>query len=256
MVASSQSAPPRRVGTLALAGICVDMKHPLLTLPLALSLCLAACSDSTDKLPHEGKPQAAPSISGSTHILTVEGRIEEGAECPVLHTPEGEIYAVTGDLSDPRPGDYVELVGRLVDMSVCQRGRDTLKVIHFAAKKPPARDRDPARAGGLAVTSEYVQGSWVAKGASADCRRPDFQVRRNRDGGSLIETRINGEPETGYVDVGARPAIHWDEKIPMMPIETRGPDGLAILVSQSGERVTLSGHPIAGDGVVFIRCAS
>ena len=57
------------------------------------------------------------------------------------------------------------------------------------------------------------------------------------------------------VDVGPTPALQWDEPIPTLPIETRGPDGLAVMPPESGEQVTLAGHPIRGDGVVFVKCA-
>lgn len=39
-----------------------------------------------------------------------------------------------------------------------------------------------------------------------------------------------------------------------MPIEARGPDSLAVMPGE-GTVVSLAGHEIQGDGVVFVRCA-
>ena len=99
-----------------------------------------------------------------------------------------------------------------------------------------------------------MHGSWVAKGANADCSRPDFDVTANTNGMSVIETRIDGYSQTGAVDVGETPALQWDAPLPSLPIETRGPDGLAVLPPASGETVTLAGHDLSGGGVVFVKC--
>lgn len=230
----------------------------------ALALALGGCTASetpddqqTARIgqQHEGDLAAGTRPAGQVELLTREGRIEEGVECPVLHTPDGEIYALSLGNADFGPGDYVEVTGELADASICQQGEDTLVPTRIEAKEPPARDRDPARAGGLDVTPAFVQGNWVAKGADADCDRPDFEVTQNRNGGSIIEARVNGAPQTGYVDVGLTPALQWDAGTPTMPIETRGLDGIAVMPPESGEVATLTGHRIEGDGVVFVRCA-
>ena len=187
-------------------------------------------------------------------LVTVEGRIGEGVECPVLRTPDGETWALSLGEADFGPGDYVTITGQVMDASICMQGRGTLLPQSIGSMDPPARDRDPARRGGVAVTSDYVTGEWVAKDIDADCSKPDLAVTRNRNGGSVIETRINGIPATGYVDVGETPALRWNEGIPTLQIETRGPDGLAIMPGE-GRTVALAGHPIEGDGVVFIKCA-
>lgn len=204
---------------------------------------------------NSGNPAAGTRPSGQPDLVTVEGRIAKGVECLTLKTPDGETWAFNAGDADFGPGDYVEITGEVADASFCQQGTGTLIPQRIEAKSPPARDRDPARAGGLAVTGEYVRGNWVAKGLNADCARPDFAVSANSRGMSIIETRVNGYPETGVVDVGPTPALQWDEPLPTLPIETRGPDGLAVMPAADGEVVTLAGHRIDGDGVVFVKCA-
>ena len=61
-------------------------------------------------------------------------------------------------------------------------------------------------------------------------------------------------PTTGYVDVGDTPAFQFDQGVPTFELESRGPDGLAVLTPDSGP-VELGGQTIEGDGVVFIKCA-
>lgn len=221
---------------------------------------LAACApaDTGAELPTDGPPDgpaAGTRPADQPNFVTVEGRFEQGVECPTIRTPDGEVYALGTRDPEFETGDYVAIRGEVADASFCQEGEGTLIVDRVRSVDPPARDRDPARAGGLAVTSDYVRGSWVAKGAGADCQRPDFQVTRNRSGGSIIETRIDGVPATGYVDVGEEPALRWDQGIPTLPIQTRGPDGLAVMPARDRPPVTLAGHRIEGDGVVFIKCA-
>ncbi len=188
-------------------------------------------------------------------MVTKEGRIEDGTECPVLHTPGGEIWALSLGEADFGQGDYVRVTGKIADASICMEGEGTLLPSEIDSVEPPARDRDPARSGGLAVTSDYVRGSWVAKGANANCDKPDFDVTFNSRGMAIIETRVDGYPETGVVDVGPTPALQWDEPLPTLPIETRGPDGLSVMPPDNGEVVTLAGHRIEGDGVVFVKCS-
>tara|TARA_R100001126_G_C4823016_1_gene147697 strand:+ start:135 stop:872 length:738 start_codon:yes stop_codon:yes gene_type:complete len=235
----------------------------LLSAPLLLLAC-AAPSDNADESgddmiaqPGDGveNPAADTRPSGKPRLMTVEGRIAKGVECLTLKTPDGDTWSFNPGEADFGPGDYVQITGEVADASFCQQGKGTLVPQRIEAKDPPARDRDPARAGGLAVTSAYVQGSWVAKGLDADCTRPDFDVTANSRGMSIIETRVNGYPETGVVDVGPTPALQWDEPLPTLPIETRGPDGLAVMPGNGAKTVTLAGHRIEGDGVVFIKCA-
>ena len=231
-----------------------------LTIAASFALLLAACSGSSDDaLPEDGAPpgmgdENATRPVGEPRLVTKEGLIEEGVECPTLDTPDGEIWALSLGEADFGPGDYVEITGEVMDASICMQGEGTILPSQIEELQPPARDRDPARSGGVPLTSDFVTGNWVAKGVDADCDKPDFAITLNSNGGSIIETSINGVPATGYVDIGATPGLQWDEGIPTLPIETRGPDGLAVMPGE-GHEVTLAGHPITGDGVVFVKCA-
>jgi len=232
-------------------------------LVLSSAALLLACSEAGPSSPEvapptvgQGEPAAGTRPADRPRPVTLEGRVESGVECSLLRTPDGETWSFNApDGADEiASGDYVRVTAEIADASFCQQGRGTLIVEAIERADPPARDRDPARAGGIAVTSDYVRGDWVAKGVGADCSRPDFAVTANSRGMSIIETRIDGLPETGVVDVGSTPGLQWDEPIPTLPIETRGPDGLAVMPPESGEQVTLAGHPIRGDGVVFVKC--
>ncbi len=228
------------------------------------SLALVSCGSNetvAGSAPDADRPSAAegasPSLatrpSGEPNLVTKEGRIESGVECPVLHTPDGEIWALSLGEADFGPGDYVSVTGEVADASICMQGEGTILPQTIDAKDPPARDRDPARAGGIAVTSEYVVGSWVAKGAGADCSQPDFRVTTNANGLALFKGMVNGKQQTAALSVGGDPAIHYDAPLKSTPVETRGPDGLAILPPASGA-ISIAGHPIEGDGVVFVKC--
>lgn len=218
---------------------------------------LAACNggESQSSSPAEsGDPAAGTRPAGEPRLVTKTGRIENGTECSILHTPDGERWAFNAPEADFSPGDYVEITGEIADASFCMEGEGTLIVRRIDPAEPPARDRDPARAGGVALTEEYVVGRWAAKGAAADCDRPDFEISTNRNGMAIIETRVNGVPTTAPVGLSPEPAFRFERPLPNPKIEARGPDGLAVLAPPSGE-ITIAGHPITGDGVVFVRCA-
>lgn len=223
-------------------------------------LILAACSGGggeTSAPTPSTDPAAGTRPAGEVRTIAKEGRIEEGTECMVLVTPDGERWAFNAPDADFTPDDYVEIVGELADASICMEGEGTIVPTSIEAVQPPARDRDPAQAGGIAVTAGYVLGSWVAKGVDADCDRPDFQISSTPIGTLAIETSVNGVPETGEVVVGRYPVIDWPDPLPDMPIESRGPDGLAVLRPATDARydpVDVGGATIEGDGVVFVKC--
>lgn len=54
--------------------------------------------------------------------IEVTGVLRDGPECPILRTDDREVYSLVGDLQDFDTGDYVRIVGRTVEVSICQRG--------------------------------------------------------------------------------------------------------------------------------------
>lgn len=223
-----------------------------LTIPAAL---LAACTPAPAPDPADGGLAAGETRpAGEPRIISVEGRIGDGVECPVVNTPDGRTFSLSGLPDDYADGDYVAITGEMADASFCMQGEGTLIVDTVRRADPPARDRDPARSGGLAVTRDYVLGRWEAKAVDADCSEPDFAITGNRAGGQLVETSLKGSPRTGYVDIGVTPAFVFDMPMRRLAIETRGPDGLAVVPPESGP-LTLGGRRIEGDGRVFVKCA-
>ncbi len=63
----------------------------------------------------------APRPEEEPGLLRLEGRLAEGPECPLLRTPDGEVYSLVGDMR-LTPGAYVEISGRAVAISFCMRG--------------------------------------------------------------------------------------------------------------------------------------
>ncbi|RIV89077.1 DUF5818 domain-containing protein [Aurantiacibacter zhengii] len=221
---------------------------------------LAACSGGGGEAPtpSQGSDPAATRPAGQPGFVALEGRLEEGTECMVLVTPDGERWSISGEAENVSVGDYVELVGEQADASFCMEGEGTIIPESIAPMQPPARDRDPARAGGVALNRDYVTGSWAAKGVDADCDRPDFQITSSPGETLVIEASVNGTPETGRVVLGNYPVIDWDDPLPDMPLESRGPDSLAVLRPATDARydpVDVGGATIEGDGVEFVKCA-
>ncbi|AOL23286.1 hypothetical protein Ga0102493_112271 [Erythrobacter litoralis] len=225
--------------------------------PAALASALFAIGvTGCDTAPSEQSVEPSPSPV-EAEMITVEERIMEGTECPVLVTPDGARYALALGEADFGPGDYVRFTGPRAQASVCMEGEATLTPDYIESIDPPARDRDPARAGGIALDVAYVTGAWAAKGVDATCDRPDFEISES-PGAIVIETRVNGTPETARVVLGDYPRIDWDDPLPDTPIEARGPDGLAVLrpaTDAAYDSMEIAGHRIAGDGAVFVKCA-
>lgn len=235
-----------------------DTKTLLSAILFAPLLSLGACQQSTEPPgdPSSDDP-AATRPSGSPSLLTVEGRIESGVECRVLHTPDGKRYAFNGG-DEFASGDYVRITGELADASFCQEGEGTLVIDSIESADAPARDRDPARAGGVALTEDYVIGSWTAKGVDANCAKPDFQISRS-PGALVLESSVNGVPTDSMVVLGDYPRLVLDDPLPDLPLESRGPDGMAILrpaTDAAYDPVSIGGHRIVGDGVVFVKCGN
>lgn len=231
--------------------------HLLSVLPLAALIACAPAEERDAASPPQaggeaGSPAAGTRPAGEPRLITVEGRIGEGVECPTIETPDGLIYTFSQGEADFGQGDYVRIVGEIADASLCMQGQGHLIPQEIEEIEPPAADRDPARAGGVRLTRDYLLGSWTAEGG--DCTRPDFQITGNAAGGQVIETSLEGSPRTGYVRLGPDPAFVFDQPRRDLALESRGPDGVAVMPPEDGP-VSLAGRRIAGDGVVFIKCA-
>jgi hypothetical protein len=236
----------------------------LRTAAIPALLALAACSTENQtpdnaRPPSDGTdPGAGTRPSGEPTLVTYEGRLEEGTECSVLHTPDGRRFAVNLGEADFGPGDYVAITGDLADASFCMEGDGTLVPRSISEKEPPARDRDPARAGGLALTEKYLTGNWVAKGLAADCDNPDFRIVAS-PAVVVLQGDISRHDDSVRVALDQYPRLDFDEPLPDLPIESRGPDGLAILrpaTDAAYEPVSIGAATITGDGVVFVKCRS
>lgn len=223
---------------------------------------LAACSGGSDDVPAPSPDSGtednfvATRPSGQPDLVAFEGRLEEGTECLVLHTPDGERWALSEVSDDFQVDDYVEVSGVRADASFCMEGEGTIIASRIFKMQAPAQDRDPARSGGIALSEDYVTGSWTASGLEADCDQPYFQISQG-PGAIVIETSVNGLPETGRVVLGDYPHIDWDDPLPDTPLESRGPDGLAVLrpaTDAAYDPISVGGHRILGDGVEFIKC--
>ena len=183
--------------------------------------------------------------------MMLEGRVRQGTECDTLRTPDGDTWSLVSDTVAFTAGEYVEVEGSRAEVSICMEGVGTLDVQEIRHVEPPARDRDPGRAGGVKLDEDYVVGAWAAQGG--DCDRPDFEITRNDAGGTVVETSVNGDRRTGYVQLGPEPQFIFDQPRRDLPLQSRGPDGLAVMPPADGP-VTLGGLRIEGDGRVFVKC--
>ncbi len=141
----------RRLGTSRTGSHCSHVTDFAKAFALPLALVLAGCGPGQ---PEPGtaasdSKDAPASASPSPHRqagLTVEGRIEEGVECPVVHTPDGAIYALAPGEADFGPGDYVRIAGTLADSSFCQQGEGTIAPrTHRGRRAARARSRSGPR---------------------------------------------------------------------------------------------------------------
>ncbi|EAQ03760.1 gamma-D-glutamyl-L-diamino acid endopeptidase I [Pseudooceanicola batsensis HTCC2597] len=213
---------------------------------------MAFCMNGVDTVRVTEIEEVAPprDDAGESDGMRVEGRVRDGVECPLLVTPDGDHYALASDRG-VTVGEYVEVRGTRAEMSFCQQGQATITVDSIREVSPPARDRDPDRDGGIRLDAAYLAGPWAAKGG--DCSRPDFDITRTGSSGLVIETSLDGAPRTGYVALGDDPAFIFDQPRREFPLESRGPDGVAVMAPDQGA-VSLGGRTIRGDGRVFIQC--
>ncbi|MBB3035179.1 DUF5818 domain-containing protein [Alteriqipengyuania lutimaris] len=229
---------------------------------IAALMAIAACAggNDTDTLPGAdggADPAAGTRPSGRPALASYEGRIEDGVECQVLATADGARYAFTPQ-DGFGPGDYVSVRAEMADASFCQQGDGTIIIDSMQRTTPPAADRDPARSGGVALTRDYVTGSWVAKSVNADCADPDFQIETG-PAGTILDGEISRHDESALVILDQYPRIDLDAPMGDLPIEARGPDGLAIMrpaTDAQYDPVSIGAATVEGDGVVFVKCAA
>lgn len=87
-----------------------------------------------------GAPAQDPAgtrLAGQPHFNTYTGTVEEGAECRVLRTDEGQRWAFNTD-AQVAVGDRVSITAEVADASFCQEGEGTLIVERIAVIDPPA----------------------------------------------------------------------------------------------------------------------
>lgn len=84
-----------------------------------------------------GLGQDARSEAAAAGPLMLQGQVLSGPECPVLRTPEGDLYSLVSAEYGFTPGDYVEIEAEPVDLSFCTKGRATVRVTSMAAVPAP-----------------------------------------------------------------------------------------------------------------------
>ncbi|WP_164516281.1 LysM peptidoglycan-binding domain-containing protein [Minwuia thermotolerans] len=181
--------------------------------------------------------------------MTLRGRVRDGVECPVLRTPDGDVWSLTGADANFTAGEYVEVKGRRAGMSFCQQGVGTLEVTAIDEIAPP-RDDDGNRDAGL-LDRAFVTGPWTAKGS--DCSRPDFDVTRYPGGGLAVETSVDGRARTGDVALYDDASFVFDQGGGRFEIESRGEGELAVIPTER-DNSRFGGLDLGADGVVFVKC--
>ena len=97
----------------------------------------AAATRETVPNAREARPEHEPEKPGAAERLMLEGRVRSGAECPVLETPEGEVYSLVSAEYGFLPGEYVEIEGETVVASFCVQGKATVRVTSMTAVPAP-----------------------------------------------------------------------------------------------------------------------
>lgn len=96
--------------------------------PFVLSFCLACGSGlltgcSQSQFAEGDSAQGAGRAISSGDLVCVQGRItDEGVECPTLHSPDGQVYSLAGDLGEFKSGDNVCVCGPSGGLSFCMQG--------------------------------------------------------------------------------------------------------------------------------------
>jgi LysM repeat protein len=84
-----------------------------------------------------GARSAPVTQAAAAEPLMLEGRVQSGAECPVLTTPDGETYSLVSAEYAFVPGDYVAIEGEPVEMSFCMQESATVRVTSMTAIPAP-----------------------------------------------------------------------------------------------------------------------
>lgn len=80
--------------------------------------------------PQPPQPQPQP------ERVLVEGRLTgEGATCQAMRGSDGRLYTLSGNLRWFHTGDYVQVRGRIAEMSTCQQGT-TIEIERIDASRP------------------------------------------------------------------------------------------------------------------------
>lgn len=211
----------------------------LIAISSIAAISLAACGGG-DPYIDDGE------TTGPADEITVTGVISQGQRCPLLTADDGTIYSLAGAQGVSVDHRY-EISGLRVEESVCVDGDVAISVSTVSEQFEP--DASP---GSVGIDRDYVLGAWTHRGG--DCARPDFDITSNNAGGQVVETSLDGAPRTGYVRLGDEPAFVFDQPMREFPLEARRAESLAVLPAD-GDPVALGGQTIAGDGVVFIKCA-
>ncbi|WP_247711602.1 hypothetical protein [Qipengyuania aurantiaca] len=104
---------------------------------------------------------------------------------------------------------------------------------------------------------KYVSGAWVAKGLDANCSDPDFRIKTSA-AGTILNGNISRHDNSALVVLDSYPRIDLDEPMDDLPIEGRGPDGLAVLrpaTDAAYDPISIGSATIEDDGIVFVKCA-
>ncbi|WP_306118473.1 MULTISPECIES: LysM peptidoglycan-binding domain-containing protein [unclassified Roseitalea] len=68
--------------------------------------------------------------------IALEGRVRQGVECYTLRTPDGDLWSIVSDDIPFTAGEYVEVRGNRVDVSICQQGIGTVEVTSIEEVNP------------------------------------------------------------------------------------------------------------------------
>lgn len=167
--------------------------------------------------------------------------------CMALRTDDNDIWKLA-DLRESRlVGERVTVSGDRQKGSPCGSG-PTLQV--ESIELSDAR-RDPDRAAPVLDKADLV-GTWARRGS--DCARPDMEISENAAGGLVVETRLNGEPRTGYVRRGASASFIFDLPRRIFPLKQVAPDRLSVSAPMNALNQQIAGTDIPRDGAIYVRC--